>query len=165
MTTTTKKSLDIGLGSFCTLGLETLELLAQPPMNFVLLDAQHGSWSLEQLKHGVRAAEAMGVLPVIRLPVAGQWMIETLLDAGCTSFLFPMINTPQQAEEASRACYYPPMGLRSQSTCRAHLRHGSNYRQIFNDMFNLRVMIEHVDAVNSIDAILDVPGIMYSPDT
>ncbi len=144
---------------FSTLGVDAMELLIQPPFNSVLIDAQHGRNSTEELKHAIRAAEALGVKPMVRLPVDGFWMIETLLDAGCMELVFPMVNTPEQAQRMVRACYYPPRGQRSQSTCRAHLLHGPSYRQGFNDQFRLTVMIEHIDAVHALREILGVEGI------
>lgn len=147
------------LGIICTLGVDAMELVCIGPISHALLDAQHGLWELNDLRHGLRAAEAMGLTPSIRLPVKGDWMIESLLDAGCNSLLFPMVNDVQQARMLSQACYYPPMGLRSQSTCRGGMLDGKAYRQQFNAQFELLVMIEHVDAVSQLQAILQVPGI------
>jgi 2-keto-3-deoxy-L-rhamnonate aldolase RhmA len=154
------------LGTFATLGIQTLELLCTPNMQVILIDAQHGSWSLDDLKQSIFTAHTMQVHPIIRLPVNGQWMIESLLDAGCYSLLFPMVNSADQAMSLIRACYYPPVGLRSQSTSRASLLSKGNYRQTFNDRFSLLVMIEHVDAVETLSDILDSPhiaGCMIGP--
>ena len=147
------------LGSFCTLGPDVLEILCAGPVDCILLDAQHGLWELPQLREGLRATEARQVKAIVRLPASGTWMVESLLDAGFQSMVFPMVNTPAQARDCVQACYYPPLGLRSQSSCRASLHHGSDYRQQFNDRFELLVMIEHVDAVAVLDKILDVPGV------
>jgi 4-hydroxy-2-oxoheptanedioate aldolase len=86
-------------------------------------------------------------------------MIESLLDFGCMELVFPMVNSPEQARRFAKACYYPPLGDRSQATCRGDLLHGINYGAMFQKNFMLRVMIEHRDAVNRLEEILDVPGV------
>ncbi len=156
---TDANSTDRVLGTFCTLGVEALEMLARPPLGALLLDAQHGVWTLETLREGLRAAEACGVRPFIRLPVVGNWMIEGVLDAGCFDLIIPMVNSAQPVRDTVQACYYPPIGQRSQSTCRASIRFGPDYRKTFNNRLRLWVMIEHVDAVNQIDSIAAVPGL------
>jgi 4-hydroxy-2-oxoheptanedioate aldolase len=145
------------LGTFCTLGLHTLELLCQPPMRSCLLDAQHGMWDLNDLRQGLCTAERMQVHPIVRLPVSGHWMIEALLDAGCRTLLFPMVNTVEQVEQLIQACYYPPLGIRSQSTCRASLLDRGDYRHTFNDQFSLLAMIEHIHAVEALPQMLQLP--------
>ncbi|HAI12168.1 MAG TPA: hypothetical protein DCM28_10725 [Phycisphaerales bacterium] len=147
------------LGTFCTLGVDAMEILGQGIFGHLILDAQHGQWSIESLRHAIRAASIIGTKVTIRLPVRGHWMIESLLDAGCESLLIPMVNTSQQAIEAVRACYYPPMGIRSQSSCRASLLNGSDDRKTFNDRFELLVMIEHIDAMEQLQQIVELQGI------
>jgi 2-keto-3-deoxy-L-rhamnonate aldolase RhmA len=159
MTSTTPPSSQPTLAIFSTLGVDAMELLAHPPFNSVLIDAQHGRNSTDELKHAIRAAQALAIRPMVRLPADGFWMIETLLDAGCMDLVFPMVNTPAQASRMVEACYYPPLGQRSQSTCRAHLIHGASYRKDFNQQFTLRVMIEHIDAIHALESILGIEGI------
>lgn len=153
-------------GTFCLLGLEAFEWLCRPPFQTMLLDAEHGVWSLPELRQALLGTHAFDIHPIVRLPVGGQWMIETLLDAGCQTLLFPMVNSVNQVEDLIQACYYPPKGTRSQSACRASTLAKNNYRQTFNEDFSLMVMIEHVHAVEVLPRMMslgDLTGCMIGP--
>ncbi len=148
------------LGTFCTFGsIDAVELAAHAGFDFVLMDGQHGAFDLAGLREAVRAVQATDSFPIARLPAYSLSHVEALLDAGYSSLLAPMVNTPEQARELVAACHYPPMGVRSQSGCRAGLRDGASYRERFNEEFSLLVMIEHIQAVRRIEEILAVPGV------
>lgn len=147
------------VGTFCTLGVEVVELACHCGMDFVLIDGQHGSFDVAGLRHALRAADAAGCYPIARLPAQGGMLIEPLLDAGYMTLIAPMVNSAEDAARLVDAAHYPPMGQRSQSGCRAATRQGADYRDRFNERFTLLVMIEHMRAVEQIDAILAVPGV------
>jgi 4-hydroxy-2-oxoheptanedioate aldolase len=148
------------LGTICCLGsIDAIELASHAGFDFVIIDGQHGPFELRDLREAIRAVDAAGGFPIVRLPANGLAPVEPLLDAGCPAFLAPMVNSPEQAAELVAAACYPPAGRRSQSGCRASLRGGATYRQDFNHDFALIVMIEHMDAVLRIGEILAVPGV------
>jgi len=74
-----------------------------------------------------------------------------------------MIRTADDVRLAVSACRYPPEGIRGYGP-----RRPSNYARLGgpefckaeNDKIITVVQIEHIDAVNNIDAILAVPGLM-----
>ncbi|HEY3376822.1 MAG TPA: aldolase/citrate lyase family protein [Armatimonadota bacterium] len=147
------------LGTFCTLGsVEAVELACHAGFDFLIIDGQHGAFELGGLREALRAMQAAGCFPIVRLPANGMMLVECLLDMGYPALLAPMVNTPGQAAELATAAHYPPCGLRSQSSCRASLRDAA-YRQAFNHDFSLLVMIEHIDAVAAIDDIAALPGV------
>jgi 4-hydroxy-2-oxoheptanedioate aldolase len=148
------------IGTICGLAsIDAVEIACHAGFDFVVLDAQHGNFSEAQMREGLRAVEAAGAFPIARLKANSFASVETLLDAGFPALIAPMVNSAKDASDLVRASYYPPLGLRSQSSCRASLRYGADYRARFNDDFALLAMIEHVDAVRNIDAIINLPGI------
>jgi 4-hydroxy-2-oxoheptanedioate aldolase len=75
---------------------------------------------------------APAVAPFVRIPVNGrennQWIVKQVLDIGVFGIVFPMINTPEDALAAVRACRYPqatgvpdrePVGLRGHAPANA----------------------------------------------
>jgi dGTP triphosphohydrolase len=56
----------------------------------------------------------------LRIPVT----VKRLLDIGVFSLLFPMIQTPEEAPAAVRACRYPPHGIRGVSLSQRANRYG-----------------------------------------
>ncbi len=147
------------LGTFSTLGsIEAVELACHAGLDFLILDAQHGGFDLESLRHALRACHAAGVYAFVRLPANNLSLIEPLLDAGCLGLIAPMVNSLDEAKALVRAAYYPPLGARSQSSCRASLI-TSDYRKTFNQQFTLLVMIEHQSALAHVDDIAALPGV------
>jgi 2-keto-3-deoxy-L-rhamnonate aldolase RhmA len=148
------------LGTFCGLGsVDAVELACHAGFDFVVLDGQHGSFDARGLREALRAVDAAGGFAVVRLPAHGLAEIEGILDLGCAALLAPMVNTPGQAADLVAAAYYPPLGLRSRSGCRASLREGAAYPETFNRLFSLIVMIEHASALEQVERIAAVPGV------
>jgi 4-hydroxy-2-oxoheptanedioate aldolase len=147
------------LGTFSTLGsVEAVELACHAGFDAIIVDGQHGAFELGNLREALRAIQATGTFPIARLPVHALHQVEALLDAGYPALLAPMVNSPAEAQALVTASYYPPLGCRSQSSCRASLRE-ENYRRQFNDDFTLLVMIEHIDAVAQVEEIAAIPGV------
>lgn len=148
------------LGTFCNLGsVDAVELACHAGFDFTILDGQHGVFDCRGLREAVRAVDAAGGLAVIRIPANGLEMVETLLDAGCTALLAPMVNSPEAAARLVEATHYAPIGFRSLAGCRAGMREGSGYVETFNREFALIVMIEHVAGVERAEEILALPGV------
>jgi 4-hydroxy-2-oxoheptanedioate aldolase len=70
-----------------------------------------------------------------------------------------MINTREQAEELVRRCKYPPDGYRSFGPVRASVYGGADYGERANADLIVMPMIETAEALENLDAILEVPGV------
>lgn len=150
----------VPIGTFCTLGsIEAIETVCHAGFDFVVVDGQHGAFSVDAMCHAIRAIDAAGVCAAARLPANGWAYVEPLLDAGYSTLIAPMINTADAARAFVRAASFPPLGLRSQASCRASLRGGPEYYDQANKHLTLLPMIEHIDAVGQCGAILAEPGI------
>ncbi len=147
------------LGTFSTLAsIDAVELACHAGLDFIILDAQHGAFDIDSLRHALRAAHAAGAFAFVRLPANSLALVEPLLDAGCLGLIAPMVNSLDEAKALVRAAYYPPLGVRSQSSCRASLAI-PDYRKSFNASLTLLPMIEHKDALPHVDAIAALPGV------
>ena len=72
----------------------------------------------------------------------------------------PMVNTKAEAEQFVAACKYPPAGRRSNGPLRAAMYgEASSYQKTANDEILVIPMIETEEALENLEAILDVPGI------
>jgi 4-hydroxy-2-oxoheptanedioate aldolase len=100
------------------------------------------------------------VTPLVRVPWNEPGIIGKVLDAGAWGVICPMVNTPAEAKAFAGACLYPPAGKRSNGPIRAAMYgEASMYQTIANDEVMIVPMIETQEAIDNIDAILDVPGI------
>ncbi|MEZ5738317.1 MAG: aldolase/citrate lyase family protein [Burkholderiaceae bacterium] len=136
------------------------EVMAQCGFDSVTVDRQHGVQDYQTM---IQCFQAMDRHPVTRM-VRGPWnepgIIGKALDGGAWGIIAPMINTREQAQALVSACRYPPHGSRSNGPIR-HATYGavSNYQKIANDEVLVIPMIETQQALDNLDAILDVPGI------
>lgn len=164
---TTKAKLDEGkvvfggiVGGFAP---DTVELLGAIGYDFVFLDCEHGSMSVDQVEHMVRAAEVFNITPIVRVPDHAEATILRVLDRGVQGIIVPHVNTREQAEQVVAAARYYPDGHRGAGGGRAH---GYNVdataletRQWLNEQTLVIPMCEETEAVANIDSILAVPGV------
>jgi 2-dehydro-3-deoxyglucarate aldolase len=88
-------------------------------------------------------------------------LAKLVLDSGADGIIVPSVNTPEQAREAVAMAKFPPEGYRGASLCRASDfgRSFHDYYCNWNDRATVVCMLEHVDALKNVDAILDTPDI------
>jgi 4-hydroxy-2-oxoheptanedioate aldolase len=97
---------------------------------------------------------------MVRVPWNEPGIIGKVLDGGAWGVICPMVNTPAEAKALANACLYPPKGKRSNGPIRAAAYgEAGPYQSIANDEVLVIPMIETQEAIDNIDAILDVPGI------
>ncbi len=137
------------------------EILAGEGFDWLAVDMEHTSTSVRMFHELSLAVKGTGVDLLVRLPGHDPQTTKLVLDCGADGIIVPGVNTAQQAREAVAMAKYPPEGHRGASLCRA-TDFGRNfdtyYRQHNHDVLVV-CMLEHVDAVKNVDAILAVPGI------
>ena len=84
--------------------------------DFVLLDMEHGTTTFQTLPNLIRAANAAGVCPVVRVPRGSDIWIDQALDVGAGAVMIPQIDTAEQARIAVAAAKFSHVGNRG--TCR-----------------------------------------------
>jgi 2-keto-3-deoxy-L-rhamnonate aldolase RhmA len=102
-----------------------------------------------------RSIDALAAL-IVRVSDNSPSLIGRVLDAGADAVIVPMVSTPEEAEQAVRACRYPPEGIRSFGPNRSDLPHSP---EELADRAQCFVMIETVEGVANADAIAAVPGL------
>ena len=140
-----------------------LEVVGRLEFDFVMIDCEHGSMSLDQVENLVRAAESFDITPLARVPDHMPSTLLRFLDRGVQGVIVPHVNSAAEAEAVVKAARYWPEGERSIGTTRAHdyaigvTREQST--RFLNEQVMVLPMVEHIDAVRQLDAILKVPGI------
>lgn len=125
----------------------------------VTVDLQHGMLDFSDALPMLQAISATPATPLVRVPALDPARIMHLLDAGAYGVICPMISTPADAAALVAACRYPPLGKRSFGPSRGLLYGGADYVAQADETIMVIPMIETAQAVEEIDAILDVPGI------
>ena len=144
------------------------EIFAMAELDFLFIDIEHSTISLEQAQRIIAASQAFSV-PCIPRPVShsNDW-IKPLLDSGADGLLAQMVNTKEQAISLRNLVKYPPLGSRTYGVNRAQ-NYGftlNSYFQSWNESSVFMVQIESSEAVENIDSILeveDIDGVMIGP--
>lgn len=136
-----------------------VELVCGSGYDFIIIDAEHGALTIETVQQSIMATKGTGVTPVVRVAWNDQVLVKQVLDSGAGGILVPLVRSAAEAERAVAACLYPPQGVRGFGPRRPsnYERDAEQYIATANDGITIWVQIEHVDAVESIDAIVHTP--------
>ncbi|WP_431745828.1 HpcH/HpaI aldolase family protein [Pseudomonas sp.] len=88
------------------------EMLAFAGYDFVMLDLEHLLRSEDDIMHCVRACEAAGISPWLRIPQVDEKLIGRALDAGIEAIVLSRAESAAQVRRAVDAAFFPPMGKR-----------------------------------------------------
>ncbi|CAH0123218.1 aldolase/citrate lyase family protein [Microbacterium sp. Bi121] len=147
------------IGGWQTLpGSFAAEVAGRQGLDYVCVDQQHGliddSTAFPMLQ-GITAGGGIGI-------VRARWnepaAIMSALDAGAYGVIIPMIETPEDAAAAVRACRFPPYGQRSYGPIRARDVIGSTDPREVEKVACI-IMIETAEAIARLDEIVAVPGL------
>lgn len=126
--------------------------LAQSNAEWIVLDLEHGFFSLDDIPAITDIIKSSGKLVFARLCENSHHEVKKVLEAGCDGIIFPRIDCKKKLNELILHALYPPMGKRSYG-----FSYDNNYgKQKFqlNKPF-LVVMIENVKGVKDSREILD----------
>ncbi|MDR1964799.1 MAG: hypothetical protein LBQ50_13585 [Planctomycetaceae bacterium] len=161
----TKQKLRAGLpayGGWVMIAHPTIiELYAGEHFDWICLDMEHTSIDLRSMHECILAAKGMEVDVLVRLPSHEPSIAKRVLDAGAAGIIIPCINSAEQARQAVAMTKYPPEGNRGTSLSR-NTDFGRNFKDHFenhNEKVIVVIMLEHVEALNHLEEILQVPGI------
>lgn len=132
--------------------------------DFVLIDCEHGPMVPESAEQMIRAADAAGVSPLVRVPTNLPHEILRYLDLGAVGVMVPHIETADQARAAARATRYAPRGERGLAMSTRAATYGAGatskeYVALANREVMLIAMVETALAVENIDAIAATDGV------
>ncbi len=139
-----------------------IEAMAQGGLDFTIVDMEHCPTSVETLAHCVRAADASGIVPLVRVPDLDRPLIGRCLDVGVQGIVLPHAS-PERCAAAVRACRYAPQGDRG--ACPVVRAAGylppdwSEHSRRSNEEILVVPLVEDPEAVEAIDAIFALDGI------
>ena len=142
------------------------EVMAQGGFDSLTVDLQHGVQDYQSMVACFQGMQGMAdppITPLVRVPWNEPGIVGKVLDAGAYGVICPMVNTKAEAEALVSYLRYPPEGKRSNGPIRAGIygAYGTagGYQKTANQDVLCMPMIETQEAIDNLDAILDVPGI------
>jgi len=135
------------------------EMLTGSGYDFIVIDSEHGALGIESVQQDIMAMKGTGVAPIVRVPWNDAVLVKRVLDSGAAGVLIPLVRSAEEVEQAIAACMYPPAGIRGFGPRRPsnYERDATAYLATANESLVVWVQIEHIDAVNAIDAIVSTP--------
>ena len=143
---------------------QLVEMLGAVGFDWVLIDCEHGTLTLESVELMAMAAEASGMTAIARPATRSAEHILQVLDRGVMGVQVPHVNTAAQAREVVRAVKYHPegqRGLAAGTRAAAYDAHGSmaDYVREANSQTLIAIQIEEREAVENLDELLTVDGV------
>ena len=150
----------MAFGGWATIGSPySAEILSAAGLDWVGIDMQHGLVGFDRLPEILQALAIRRTPSLVRVPWNTQATIMQALDAGAHGVIVPFVNSASEAKDAVSACRYPPGGVRSWGLLRASLSSGAYDPEAANAATICGVMVETVQAIDSVESIARVPGV------
>lgn len=142
---------------------EAVEMAGKAGFDFVIIDTEHGYFGLDIAEGLVRAADATGIVPFIRVAEKNPTLIMKSLDMGARGIVVPGVSTQEDAEMAVRAAKYPPAGDRGACPYVRAAGHTAwdwaAYAKDSNENNMVCLLVEGTEGVANFEKIITVPGV------
>jgi len=144
------------------------ETFARAGFDFMFIDMEHSTISIEQGQRIIAASQFEGV-PCIPRPVShSNDYLKPLLESGADGILIQMVETADQVKALIDNVKYPPVGHRTYGVNRAQA-YGfdfEEYIQNWNDTSTFMLQVESIKGVGNIEELVafdEVDGVMIGP--
>lgn len=141
---------------------DAIDVLGAAGYHFTIIDCEHGAFGIETAEGLIRAAEAAGVVPLVRVPRGDTVATCKALDAGAAGVLAPSVESADEARAMVAATRFAPEGTRGACPIVRAAAHSATAWSAFVDAQRgngLVAMIETAAGVAAADAICAVPGL------
>jgi len=143
---------------------QIVEMIGAAGFDWVLLDCEHGTLTLESVELMAMAAEACGITAIARPVTRSPEHILQVLDRGVMGVQVPHVNTAEDARQVVAAVKYHPLGSRGLAAgtrAAVYDSHGTlaDHVKAANDATLIAIQIEEAAAVRNLDALLKVGDI------
>jgi 2-keto-3-deoxy-L-rhamnonate aldolase RhmA len=150
------------MGSWITIGSpDVAEIMANANYDWLVVDLEHSVISIDVAGNLIRVIELSGIAPLVRLTSNDSNQIKRMMDAGAHGIIVPMVNSVEDAKHAVAATRYAPKGIRGVGLARAQ-GYGSKFKEYLDWQATepvVIVQIEHIDAINNLEDIINVEGV------
>ncbi len=156
------KKRELTIGSWLQIGSPIVaEIMAQAGFDWLVVDMEHSAISVDNAQSLIQVIDLAGCVPLVRLSSNDPTLIKRVMDAGSHGIIVPNVNSANDAVAAVEAVRYSPDGTRGVGLWRAQ-GYGfdfDKYKQWQASETLVIVHIEHIEAVNNFEAILNIDGV------
>lgn len=139
------------------------KILEVAGVDFVVIDMEHSSFTIEDVADMVAWLKATAVAPFVRIPQVHYPYIARALDVGVLGVMAPNVQNGAEARALVDAAKYPPLGKRGFHFGGASTdfrgRDASEYVQYANENTTVICMIESPEGVDNLEEIATTLGV------
>jgi 2-keto-3-deoxy-L-rhamnonate aldolase RhmA len=158
-----RDELAVGVGVRAVRGVEIASIMKTAGFDWLFIDLEHGSTSIETAASISVAAISAGIAPLVRVPHGDLNLGTRCLDAGALGIVMPHVDTVEEARAMVDAFRFAPQGHRSIAGNYAQLgfatRSAADVVSMFNNAVLVVAMMETPRAIENADKIAAVEGI------
>ena len=139
-----------------------IEICGHAGLDFVVVDLEHGPLNTLVAEDLCRAADCVGLAPIIRVSQNDSAQIQRSLDIGSAGVQVPQIETKADAEAVVRGAKFSPLGARGLSLyTRAGVYTAAGTQRIeqLNETSLVVVQVEGKRGIDNLAEIASVPHI------
>lgn len=140
-----------------------VEIFALSGIDFAILDMEHGIFDVGALDSCVRACEAAGAVPLVRIPGLDPSAAQWALDLGAHGIVVPQVSNANEAQAVVKMAKYAPIGNRGYNPFTRAANYANppdNRSGKLNNNFSLTcVIIESESALADMERICATPGL------
>lgn len=157
------KNGEVVLGPFMNCAYPAfIEICGHAGFDFAVIDLEHGPLHTLAAEDLCRAADCVGLAPVVRVRKNDGPQIQRALDIGSAGVQLPQIQTKADAEMAVQNAKYSPIGSRGLSfgtRAGVYTAAGTNITAQLNEESLVVIQIEGKDGIDRLPEIVTVPHI------
>lgn len=140
-------------GTFLNLGSATaVEITAGVGFDWLLIDLEHGSGSLADLRGMLLACRGCDAAPVVRIPSVDPDTVKFVMDSGAAGIMFPYVSSADEAARAVAAIKYPPVGVRGVAGVIRATDYGRDWKAYFAEANANSLVIAQIETREAVDA-------------
>ena len=156
------KNNELTIGSWIMIGNPmSVEVMSLAGFDWLVVDIEHTAIDLSMTQMLITTIQSKGMKALVRVSKNEEVIIKKVLDMGADGIIVPMVNSKEDAKQAVEYAKYPPIGKRGVGLYRAS-KYGigfEEYKKWVDEELVIIAQIEHIDAINNIDDIVQVEGI------
>lgn len=139
-----------------------VEICGYAGFDFVIIDLEHGPLHPLVAEDLCRAADSVGIAPIVRVGKNDSLQIQRALDIGSAGVQIPQIETQTDAETCIKSAKYNPLGSRGLSfytRAGVYTAAGANITDKLNQESLVVIHVEGIGGVENLNEIVSVPHI------
>lgn len=138
-----------------------MEICGYAGFDFAVIDMEHGALHTLVAEDLCRAADCVGIAPVVRVRKNDAPQIQRALDIGSAGVQVPQIETKEDAQAVVRGAKYSPLGDRGLSfNTRAGLYTAAG-TQITDKLNEESLVVVHVEGRRGVENIADIVSVSH----